>query len=184
MMLKKAYQKRKNKPSGLDCVFTPPKLAEQIIKHLKPRGKCLDPCSGLDAFFHHLPKNKEWDEISRDRDFFERTGQFTWIITNPPWSQLSAFLAHSFTLAKNVVFLIHVQHALMPNRLRMAKFHRFGIKEIILVDTPKRFPKCGFQLGAVHWKKGWKGPIKITDKQTKQFHKETKKRNYKPNTNK
>lgn len=112
----------------------------------------------------------EWDEINLGRDFFERTGEFEWIITNPPWSQLSAFLAHSFTLSYNIVMLIHIQQAFMPNRLRMAKVHGYGIKQIILLDTPKEFPQSGFQLGAVHWQKGWKGPITIKDKQMKRFH--------------
>jgi hypothetical protein len=172
------YQRRSNRPCSTDNVMTPPQLAECIIKHFKPRGKCLEPCRGLfDAFFYYLPKDKHWDEIEQGRDFFERQGEkFNWIITNPPWSMMSMFLAHSFTLAHNVVMLIHVQQAFMPNRLRMAKFHKFGLKEIVLVDTPKRFPKSGFQLGAVHWRKHWKGPITITDKQTKPFNKHPKRK--------
>lgn len=39
----------------------------------------------------------------------------------------------------------------------------FGLKEIVLVDTPKTFPPSGFQLGAVHLSRGWTGPVTLTD---------------------
>jgi hypothetical protein len=39
----------------------------------------------------------------------------------------------------------------------------FGFKEICLVDMPASFPQSGFQLGAVHWQRGWDGPLSVTD---------------------
>lgn len=40
--------------------------------------------------------------------------------------------------------------------------NNFGIKEILLLDTPKEFPQFGFQMGCVYFKKKWKGKIKMT----------------------
>lgn len=168
-MLKKAYQTRTKRPLHLDCVMTPPAIAERIVNHFRPRGKCLEPCRGSAGFLPFLPKSAEWDELAEGKDFFDRSGNFNWIITNPPWSKLSAFLAHSFRLARNVVFLIHIQQAFMCNRLRMAKFYGYGIKEIILLDTPKNFPQGGFQVGVIHWKKNYIGRIKMTDMQRKTY---------------
>lgn len=188
--MKRAYQHRTNRPCDTDCVMTPPALAKKIVRYfrryVRPKAKMLEPCYGKGAFFKAM-RNVEWDEIDLGRDFFERTGKFDWIITNPPWSQFSSFLAHSFTLAENVVMLIHIQQVFMPNRLRMAKFHKFGLKEIILLDTPKDFPQSGFQLGAVYWKKDYKGPLTIKDKQGKKFHNgrgAKSSRNYKRKTKK
>lgn len=172
----KPYQKRSNRPSRSDCVMTPYETAEKVVKHFKPRGKCLEPCRGTGVFTKGLLPNVQWDEIEEGRDFFARTsslsdgGKFNWIITNPPWSQLTAFLHHSLTLSRNVVFIIHVNQAFMPNRLRIIKLANFGIKEIVLLDTPTRkgWPQGGFQLGAIHFRKGWKGGITMTDLQTYQ----------------
>ena len=36
--------------------------------------------------------------------------------------------------------------------------HKFGIKEIYCVDTPKKpWPQLGFQLAAVHTQRGYEG---------------------------
>ena len=37
----------------------------------------------------------------------------------------------------------------------------FGIKEIIIFDTPKTFPSAGFQIGCFYLKRGYVGEIKF-----------------------
>jgi hypothetical protein len=38
----------------------------------------------------------------------------------------------------------------------------YGVKEIILIDTPKEFPQSGFQWSVNHIKKDYKGKITIS----------------------
>jgi len=47
----------------------------------------------------------------------------------------------------------------MKARLRDIHQAGFGIKEIVILDTPKDFPQSGFQLGAFHIQRGYSGSI-------------------------
>ena len=158
------YQPRKGFSSN-DVVMTPWGLASGIVDHFRPAGALLDPCMGGGAFYDALKQWSEdvsWCEISDGRDFFDWDTPVDWIITNPPWSQIRPFLHHGMQLASNVVFLMTVNHAWTKARIRDMKDMGFGIREILLVDSPKEFPASGFQLGAVHYKAGWTGETKIT----------------------
>jgi len=48
-----------------DIVFTPNSLAKDIIDHYKPKGKVLDPCRGMGAFYDQLPGKKDWCEYEQ-----------------------------------------------------------------------------------------------------------------------
>ena len=148
-----------------DVIQTPRDLAAQLVAHFRPTGRCLEPCRGEGAFFDLLPAGTEWSEILEGRDFLQRPAgpdRFDWIITNPPWSQIRAFLAHAMTLADNVVFLMTINHVWTKARVRDIEEAGFALKEIVLVDMPKSFPQSGFQLGAVHVARGWTGDVKIS----------------------
>jgi hypothetical protein len=145
-----------------DDIQTPLELAGEIVAYFKPAGRILEPCAGEGHFLTHLP-GAEWCEIKRDRDFFAYQRSVDWIITNPPWSQIRGFMTHAFSLADNVVFLMTVNHAWTRARLRIAREQGFGLRSILLVETPRSFPQSGFQLGAVHYQRGWSGPITLAD---------------------
>lgn len=38
-----------------DVVYTPPRLAGDMVAHFRPQGVCLDPCAGDGAFYNLLP---------------------------------------------------------------------------------------------------------------------------------
>lgn len=105
----------------------------------------------------------DWCEIKKGKDFLTYTTHVDWIITNPPWRQLRLFLCHAFELANDVVFLMTVNHAWTKARLRDARNSGFGLKTILLLDTPREFPQTGFQLGAVHYSRGWSGDLHVGD---------------------
>jgi len=167
----------KNQPNrdynSNDRVMTPPELCERIVNHFQPRGMVLEPFRGTGIFYHALGRQPgttlRWCEIDEGRDFFEYSMRCDWIVSNPPFSQFKSVLKHSFELAENVVFLVTLNHALgLKARLRLCDEYGFGIREVLLVDTPpKPWPQSGFQVGAVHWQKGYQGDVKITDKRTK-----------------
>ena len=158
-----------------DCVQTPVDLALDIMNHFKPSGTILEPCKGDGSFIQayetynlitQLQNNKgikwAWCEIKEDRDFFNWNKKVDWIITNPPWSQIRKFLQHSMKVSDNIVFLMTINHLWTKARLRDIHEAGFGIKDIMLLDTPKEFPQMGFQLGAIYLKKGFDDDISLS----------------------
>jgi len=152
---------------GNDRVYTPPELARQIVRHFDALGKRLDPCRGKGAFEKAMVEHSvfgfvEWCEIDEGVDFLaiDITEHYDWVITNPPWSQLRAFLKKSMEVSDNVVFLCLVNAFFMKARQQDMKDAGFGMKEILFVPTPpKPWPQTGFSLGAVHIQKGYSGPV-------------------------
>ncbi len=122
----------------------------------------MEPCSGHGNFLRFLPGALSC-EIKHGADFFEWQERVDWIITNPPWSQIRAFLQHSMIIADNIVFLMTVNHVWTKARIRDIYGSGFAIKEICLVEMPESFPQSGFQLGAIHIARGHRGPIQFSD---------------------
>jgi hypothetical protein len=150
-----------------DLVMTPPHLAERIVNHFKPRGRVLDPCRGQGAFYDAIAKQPgvepHWCEITQGRDFFEETGHFDWLITNPPWSKLRKFLLHAMPLADNIVLLATLTH--FDTRARDMDIYQggFGRREAVLVHHPgPPWPSSGFLLCAYHLQRGYTGPLYFT----------------------
>lgn len=136
---------------GNDNVYTPDWLARAIMDHFKPDGKLLEPCRGKGAFYKLMPKGSPWCEIAEGRDFMAYKGRVDWVVTNPPWSELRAFLKKSMEVADNVVFLCLVNAIFMKARMRDIREAGFVVNEILLVPTPKApWTQTGFCLGAVH----------------------------------
>lgn len=144
-----------------DDIQTPVELAARLVAHFRPAGTILEPCAGDGHFLQNLP-GALWCEIKRGRDFLAFRDPVDWIITNPPWSQIRPFLAHSFSLARDVAFLMTVNHAWTKARLRLMAAQNFGLREIALVPTPPSFPQSGFQLGMVHYQRHWTGDVRLT----------------------
>ena len=141
-----------------DCVQTPIEYAQAIIDHFKPNGKVLEPCSGEGNFLKVYPYTAHC-EILEGSDFFEETETYNWIITNPPYSKMRRFIQHSMEIADNIVFLTTINHLWLKARMRDIEQAGYGIKEIVVFDTPKTFPQSGFQIGCFYLRKGWKGDI-------------------------
>lgn len=154
--------------NGNDKVLTPDDLALKIVKHFKSKisGKVLEPCAGDGSFVRALKQegyNPIELEIDRGLDFFDYNKTVNWIITNPPWSKAREFALHSYQLSQDIVFLITLNHFIaLKARFQDMYEAGFGICEILLVDTPPSFPQSGFQLGAIHFQKGWKGKLEFT----------------------
>ena len=156
-----------------DCVQTPANLALDIMNHFKPTGTILEPCKGEGNFLeayenYNLISQMQggngikwaWCEILENKDFFDFKDKSNWIITNPPYSKLRKFLQHSMEVSDNIVFLTTINHLWLKARLRDIETAGFGIKEIIVFDTPKTFPQAGFQIGCFYLQKGYVGDIK------------------------
>ena len=140
--------------NGNDRVMTPEYLCKQIVEHFKPTGKILEPCCGTGNFLKVM--EADWCEVDKGKDFLGISGHWDWIITNPPYSKYRAFLNKSMEVADNIVFLQLINATFYKARLRDMFNAGFGIKEILLLDTPKEFPQFGFQMGCVYYKRGYK----------------------------
>lgn len=148
---------------GNDVVYTPDALASAIVVHYKPSGRILEPCEGGGSFVRALDGNCESFELAKGTDFLTQSGRWDWIVTNPPWSKLRPFLAHSMASADNVVFLCLVNAFFMKARFADIERAGFGIKEVLVVDQPpKPWPQTGFLLGATHLQRGYTGPTAFT----------------------
>jgi hypothetical protein len=143
-----------------DVHYTNDAIAGQIVAHFNPAGKCLEPFRGSGAFYKHMPKGSDWCEINDGRDFFDRKERFDWIVTNPPFSNLTQVFKHSFELSDNCVFLIPISKYWSSRpRLDLAKQYG-GIREILHVGTGRQIGfDIGFPFAAMHFAKEYRGPI-------------------------
>ena len=144
-----------------DCVQTPIEYAQAIIEHFKPIGRTLEPCSGDGNFLKVYPFTASC-EILKGSDFFDEKETYNWIITNPPYSKMRKFIQHSMKIADNIVFLTTINHLWLKARIRDIEQAGYGIREIVIFDTPKTFPPSGFQIGCFYLQKGYVGDIKYS----------------------
>ena len=146
-------------PTISDCHATPLVLAKDIVDHFNPVGRCLDPCRGEGAFYDLLPTaSSEWCEIEQGRDFYAWSDPVDWIVSNPPYSHYSAWLRHSFTVAKDIVYLMPVYKIFASDKFLNELFRWGGIVHIRRYGTGSAwgFP-FGHALSAVHYQAGYTG---------------------------
>lgn len=153
----------KNEPAS-DVVMTPAvSLARVIIEHYSPKGSILDPAKGEGAFYNNFPSRKKyWCEISEGKCFYEFKTKVDWTITNPSWSKIPEFLKHAMLLSNDIVFFVPITALMTKARLRYMRESRFGIVELFGTDTPDEWRSMGFQMAAIHLKRAYHGPIKMT----------------------
>lgn len=143
-----------------DIHYTDPQLARAIVAHFKPQGRCLEPFKGDGAFLQHLPAQAAWCELQEGRDFFAWTEPVDWIVTNPPFSNLTDVFAHAFSLAQHCVFLMPISKY-FSSAPRLALAREFGgLQEILHVGTGRDIGfGIGFPFAALKFVRGYVGPI-------------------------
>ena len=140
-----------------DEVMTPLWVCRDIKQFFNPNGTILEPCKGIGNFLTVFP-NAEWCEIKEGRDFLNWKGHVDWIITNPPFSKYKEFLEHAITVSDNVVFLAILAKPFYSEGLLEKVFDWGGIVHIRIYGGGSKldFP-IGYVVGAIHFKRGWKG---------------------------
>ena len=141
-----------------DVVYTPPKLAGDMFAFFQPTGICLDPCKGDGAFYNLFPAGREWCEIEQGRDFYAWTKPVDWILSNPPFSNLLAWIRYSFTIANDIVYLMPSHRVFASAEFLDDLFVWGGIVHIRRYGTGTQwgFP-FGHALVAVHYRKNYTG---------------------------
>jgi hypothetical protein len=124
------------------------------------KGKILEPFRGGGSFFQHLPEGSIWCEITQGRDFFKHKEKVDWIITNPPFSNLTDIFKHAFSLADNCVFLIPISKY-FSSEPRLAEAAKYGgLKRIVHVGSGRKIGfDIGFPFAAMHFERNYVGPI-------------------------
>ena len=141
--------------------FTDRKVAQRIIEHFKPKGRILEPFRGSSVFYDQLPSDTLWCEITDGRDFFDFHQPVDWIISNPPFSNLTAVLQHSFTLSVNTVYLCPLSKIYSSAaRLRLIR-DLAGVKEELHMGPGRDIGfDLGFPFAAIHFQRGYGGHTK------------------------
>lgn len=143
-----------------DVIYTPDAIARDIVAYFKPTGRILEPCAGDGAFLKYLPPDTEWCEIEKGRDFFAEHRHFDWIIGNPPYSNISGWFEHSFSLADDVVFLVPLAYVFSGwSRIKII-FGFGGIRTIYLIGTMDSIEwrvRGGTPAAAVHFQRNYRG---------------------------
>ena len=147
-----------------DIVSTPDWVARDMVAYFQSVGHILEPCVGDGVFLKYLP-NSEWCEIRAGRDFFQWTIAVDWIIGNPPYRQLEKWLGWSFHLAPNVCYLLPL-NSIWNSMRRMRLIGKYGgIVQMRAYGEGSIFGMgYGFAIGAIHIRRGYRGPITFTIK--------------------
>lgn len=161
---KKQKKPRLCKQGKNDVIFTPDELALAIVQHFQPSGRLLEPCRGQGAFCRAFERSglKNYDicEITEGIDFLKYDQQCDWIITNPPFSKISAFLEKAYKLnPQHIVFLMSASAIWMNGKLATMRKYGYHIAGIFEVESPyfrklNDWPQSGFVLSTIHITKG------------------------------
>ena len=132
---------------------TPESLGKDLIGFLPlEEGDTLyEPFKGEGAFYNHFPEytNKVWTEITEGRDCEDFSGNYDWVITNPPfqkpsnagkvnawWYYLNKF---SQVANKGIAFLSNDRcfSTLTPKRMEILKERGFTLTKSVLCAVKK-----------------------------------------------
>jgi len=146
-----------------DVHYTDVRVARAVVRHFSPTGRCLEPFAGEGAFLDAMPAGADWCEITRGKDFFRWAEPVDWIITNPPFSNLTQIFLHAFGLAENCVFVIPISKywSSAPRIEAVAQYG--GLAEIAYLGRGREIGfDIGFPFAAMHFKRGYTGCIRQT----------------------
>lgn len=140
-----------------DRVMTPEWAAKDMVDFFQPSGRVLEPFRG-EGVFTNLCPDWDWCEIDEEKDFFDWKDPADWVVSNPPYSKLRPVWRHAATLADNIVFLVPLRNHFSGYGFVKEGREYGGIAHIRLYGTGSKlgFP-MGNAIGAIHWKKGYKG---------------------------
>lgn len=143
-----------------DVHFTDAAVAQAVVAHFQPTGRCLEPFRGGGAFYQHLPPDALWCEVTEGRDFFDFKEPVDWLVTNPPFSNMTEVFQHAFTLAEHCVFLMPIsKYWSSAPRLEAARAYG-GLREILHLGRGRALGfNTGFPFAALHFQRGYDGPI-------------------------
>ena len=124
------------KKKSNDIIYTPLPVALKMIEmcNIQIGDKVLDPCKGTGVFYNNLPKtcNKEYCEITENKDFFNETGRYDLIIGNPPYSLWTKWINHTMSLTDKFCYIFGIMN-ITDTRLNHIHNNGYGVTQIHLL---------------------------------------------------
>lgn len=150
--MSRALAKSERRP--LDAYYTPDSLARALVGLLPipESATVLEPHVGGGAFARALfakrlgwltlrdidpaaPGLTEWANTANVGDFLDATGEYDWIIGNPPFGGFEAHVDHALELAPNVAFLLRT--SVMSSQGRIPCWERWPLRHVwVLAERP------------------------------------------------
>jgi hypothetical protein len=132
---------------------TPKELCKELLKHLSllPTDVLLEPFKGEGGFYDSFPSinPKLWAELEKGIDYRDISGNYDWVITNPPFRLETGtkrinsfwFLLDYYTLKakKGIAFLGNDSCfcSLTPKRMRVLQDRGWGITKVVISSIKK-----------------------------------------------
>jgi hypothetical protein len=132
---------------------TPADLAKDLVDALglPETDRLYEPFRGEGSFYNAFPEAnpKDWSEITEGRDYTAHTGEYDWVITNPPFrletgtKRVNAFwfLIDYYTqrAKKGIAFLANDRcfSTLTPKRMQTLNERGFSITKLIVCSVKK-----------------------------------------------
>ena len=141
-MTSKIMNKIQSRQNPNDKIYTPPKVVDMMIDFCdyQPGQLVLEPARGKGAIYDKLSEPKDYCEIEDGKDFFDYDKKVDIVLTNPPYSLIDKFLAHTYTLCDKFCFIIGC-YSLTPKRLETMKSNGFYVTKILLTQIPSWFQR-------------------------------------------
>jgi hypothetical protein len=147
----------------IDVVYTPDWVARDMVNFFQPTGRILEPCKGRGVFLKYLPTTAEWCEIDEGRDFFKFSERVDYLFGNPPYKIFSKWMAHSMSIADNIIYLIPLNKTFNSGKF-LLELKEWGLPAHMRyygTGAELDFP-IGFAAGAVHFRRGNRGGMAIS----------------------
>lgn len=132
---------------------TPVALAQALIPlvPLEPHDTLYEPFKGEGSFYDHFPEGhpKDWSEITQGRDYKDYSGEYDWVISNPPfrletdkgrvnsiWLLIDYYTQRA---KKGIAFLVNDYglSTLTPIRLAVLKERGWALEGITICNVKK-----------------------------------------------
>jgi hypothetical protein len=132
---------------------TPVALARTLLPlvPLEPGDRLYEAFKGEGAFYDNFPDGhpKDWSEIEQGREYTDYSGEYDWVITNPPfrletekgrvnsiWLLLDYF---SQRAKKGIAFLCNdnLPSTLTPKRIQLLAQRGFAIESLTICNVKK-----------------------------------------------
>jgi len=148
--------------------YTPSALARSLVERIGFEGAqvVLDPCSGQGAFYRAFPADLERLECEIDLDkgdFYDFDRKVSWIISNPPFEDLTKWIEHTCRLAQLGFAYLLPTYAVSASRLRIIESWGFRCSQMTLIDNPKEW-NLGFPMAFYIFSKNGPRTIRLNGK--------------------
>jgi hypothetical protein len=136
---------------------TPPELCLRLIDFvpIERSDTAFEPFRGEGAFYNALRQKTvhvTWSEIEDGIDYRDISGQFQWIVTNPPFGKNGQFskilmdLASRCTKGMAILGNQYCFTSLTPKRLKLLEGHGLLLTRVVVCNVKKWYGKYYFMI--------------------------------------